>query len=444
MPIPGSESPVRFRDTLPDKIEVAIIGGGIAGICTAWYLAEQGLSVLVCEKGRVAGEQSSRNWGWVRQQGRDAAELPIMIDSIDAWETIAREVGEEIGFTRHGVLYLARTERELEEFEKWLDIAELHQLDSRMLSGREVDEQIRGGEGQWLGALSTPSDGRAEPFTAVPAMARHLQGKGVLIRENCAVRTLDMEAGRVCGFITEDGPVRAETVVCAGGAWSTTFLGNLGIRLPQLTVRATVARTEAAENFFPGNAAGGGIAFRRRKDGGYTIAPGGTNEHFIGADSFRYLREFLPVLKESARNLELLIDEDLIARLFPTRRWRSDQISPFEKTRILNPPPSKKALARMRAGMKKYLPVLADIPFVETWAGMIDVTPDVVPVMDEVPLVPGFFLATGFSGHGFGFGPGAGRVMANMVLGNPPQYDLKRFRFSRFSDGSVMVPGPGL
>jgi glycine/D-amino acid oxidase-like deaminating enzyme len=75
---------------------------------------------------------------------------------------------------------------------------------------------------------------------------------------------------------------------------------------------------------------------------------------------------------------------------------------------------------------------------------MIDVMPDVVPVMDAIDALPGAFLATGFSGHGFGIGPGAGRVMADMVRGMPLGHDLSRFRLTRFSDGSPMVPGPGL
>ncbi|MCZ6501335.1 MAG: FAD-binding oxidoreductase [Gammaproteobacteria bacterium] len=440
----SDRSPINFQDTLPESVEVAIIGAGVIGISTAWFLAKEGLSVLVCEKGRVAGEQSSRNWGWVRQQGRDAAELPIMMDSIDTWETIAKEIGDEIGFTRHGVMYLARKESELAEFEKWLEIAKLHQLDSRLLSGNEVDNLITDKPDQWEGAMYTPSDGRAEPFTAVPAMARNLQGKGVLIRENCAVRALDIEGGRVAGIVTEHGLVKAQTVLCAGGAWSTVFMGNHDIKLPQLTVRATVARTEPSTDFYSGNAVGGGIAFRRRQDGGYTIAAGGINEHFISADSFRYLFKFLPVVKESARILRLRLGGDLIERLLPMRHWSADQISPFEKTRVLNPAPSKGGIEKMRRGLRKYLPLLAEIPFAEVWAGMIDVTPDVVPVMDEVAAYPGFYMATGFSGHGFGIGPGVGKVMANMVLGRQATYDLDRFRLSRFSDGTNMVPGPGL
>ena len=168
----SDKSPINFKDPLPESVDVVVIGGGVAGISTAWFLNKAGVSVLVCEKGRVAGEQSSRNWGWVRQQGRDAAELPIMMDSINSWESIAREVGAEIGFSRQGILYLGRNESELAESEQWLDVARPHQLDSRMISGKEVDELIPDAQGRWKGALYTASDGRAEPFTAVPAMAR--------------------------------------------------------------------------------------------------------------------------------------------------------------------------------------------------------------------------------------------------------------------------------
>ncbi len=444
MVVYSERMPVRFTDALPERTDVVVIGGGVIGIATAWFLRARGVAVLVCEKGRVAGEQSSRNWGWIRQQGRDAAELPIVIESINAWEAMARELDTDIGFTRRGVAYLAATERQLADFEQWLAVAAPHQLDTKLLSRAEVDALIRDRPGQWKGALYTPSDGRAEPFKAVPALADALRRRGAVIRESCAVRALDVEAGKVAGVVTEHGRVHASAVVCAGGAWSSLFLANLGIDLPQLTVRATVARTAVAPDIYAGNAAAPEVAIRRRLDGGYTVAASGINEHFVAADSFRYFRDFLPALRASHRFLDLRFGGDLLHRLTPTRRWRADEATPFERTRVLNPEPSPKALRNMRAGLEQRFPALAQLPFEECWAGMIDVTPDVVPVMDAVPQYPGLYLATGFSGHGFGIGPGAGRVMADLVLGRPVGHDLERFRFGRFFDGSPMVPGPGL
>ena len=102
------------------------------------------------------------------------------------------------------------------------------------------------------------------------------------------------------------------------------------------------------------------------------------------------------------------------------------------------------ALRKMRKKLQRHIPQLAQAEFEESWAGMIDATPDVVPVMDEIASCPGLYLATGFSGHGFGIGPGAGQVMADLVTGRNTGFDLSRFRFSRFYDGSKMRPGPAI
>ena len=168
------------------------------------------------------------------------------------------------------------------------------------------------------------------------------------------------------------------------------------------------------------------------------------NEHFVGADTLRYFSEFLPALRASTRFLDVRFGGDLLARLFPKRHWKDDEITPFETARVLNPEPSPDAMRHVREGIAKRLPKLADVPIVEAWAGMIDTMPDVVPVMDRVAKYPGLFLATGFSGHGFGIGPGAGRVMADMVLGKPPRHDLTRFRLARFEEKGKTEVGPGL
>ena len=120
MPIITESAPIAFSDPLPEAVDVVIIGAGVIGTSTAWFLAKQGAKVLLCEKGRVAGEQSSRNWGWVRQQGRDQAELPIMMESNRIWRDLARSTGEkDLGFTPSGCIYLAESERQLAEYESW-------------------------------------------------------------------------------------------------------------------------------------------------------------------------------------------------------------------------------------------------------------------------------------------------------------------------------------
>ena len=112
--------------------------------------------------------------------------------------------------------------------------------------------------------------------------------------------------------------------------------------------------------------------------------------------------------------------------------------------RVLNPAPNLNAVARMQDHFASAFPSLGHPKIATAWAGMIDSMPDVVPVIDHAPTIEGLVIATGMSGHGFGIGPGIGRVVADVVQGKPPVHDLARFRFSRFSDGSRIEMGPSL
>lgn len=293
----SDSSPVRFAAALPSRADVVVIGGGVIGVMTAWFLRERGLSVVVCEKGRIAGEQSGRNWGWVRQQGRDPSELPIMVESLSIWKRLAAEMGDGLGFRQTGVLYLAKTEKEIEGFEAWTEHSRAHQLDTRLLTASETMAMLKGAVAPWKGGLFTGSDARAEPWVAVPALAAAAEAKGVVIRETCAVRGLDLAAGSVAGVVTEAGRIACDHVVVAAGAWSRLFLGAHGIGIPQLSVLASVAATEPMPEIFPGNAADDDFAFRRRADGGYSIAPGGEHDFFIGRGAFSSLKHYLTVLR---------------------------------------------------------------------------------------------------------------------------------------------------
>ena len=439
-------TPVRFSSPLPPRADVVIIGGGVIGVMTAWFLRQKGLSVFLCEKGRIAGEQSSRNWGWVRQQGRDPGELPIMVESLSIWKRLAAEFGDSLGFRQTGVMYLAKTQREIDNFEAWTEHSRAHQLDTRLLTAAEAAAMLKGAAAPWKGALWTASDARAEPWVAVPLLAAAAEDRGVLIREACAVRALDLAGGKVAGVITEHGRVACDHVVVAAGAWSRLFLARHGVRIPQLSVLASVGATEPMPEIFPGAAADDDFAFRRRADGGYTLAPGGSaHDFFIGPDAFASFFSYLPVLKNDFRATTF---RPMAPKGFPDawgtpRRWAEDAASPFEGCRILNPAPNMKTLGHVQDAFAAAFPALGRPRLVSAWAGMIDTMPDVVPVVDRAP-IPGLTIATGMSGHGFGIGPGMGRVVADLVAGGAVGHDLSRFRLSRFSDGTKIRPGPSL
>ena len=233
------------ENPLPESADVAIIGGGIIGSSTAYFLAQSGVSVALFEKGRIAGEQSGRNWGWVRQQCRSPVELPLMMQSLRLWKELPAQLGEDVGFRQGGTLYLAEDAKELEALGEWLAVAREHELDTKILAGRELKDVFAGGE-RWSGALYTASDGRAEPSRAARAIARGAARAGARILGRTAVRGIETAAGRVSAVVTEHGRVATRAVVCAAGAWTRLFCGSIGIRVPQLPVLGTVARTAPA------------------------------------------------------------------------------------------------------------------------------------------------------------------------------------------------------
>jgi glycine/D-amino acid oxidase-like deaminating enzyme len=427
---------------LPETADVVVIGGGIVGCATAYFLAKRGISVLLCEKGRIAGEQSGRNWGWVRQQGRDPAEMPMIMDSLRIWRGLKAETGEDFGFHQGGSLYLARGQADLEADAKWLPTAEQFQLDTRLVDGRELGGLIEGAEGRWAGALYTPSDGRGEPALAAPALARAAARLGAVVVANCAVRGLELSAGRVSAVVSERGRVATSTVVCAAGVWTSLFCGNLGIVVPQLKTRGSVMRTAPAPEILGGQASSKGVTVRRRQDGGYSVAHGGASEHPIVPDSFRHFGLFLPALRAHRKKLRLAANGRFFEEWKLPRRWSLDAESPFEATRVLDPKPNERILAEARRNLARDFPELAGVAIAESWAGMIEASPDVRPIISTVDGIAGLIVSTGYSGHGFGIGPGAGRATAELAAGDAPAVDLTPFRLSRFFDGTPIKPGP--
>lgn len=433
------------NDTLPARVDAVVIGAGIIGICTALELSERGLSVVVLEKGEVAAEQSSRNWGWCRQMGRDAREIPLILESLKLWHGMNKRVGAETGFRECGIAYLASDENELSKYENWYrEQAIPHGLSTQMINSDEVAKLLPGSTLKWRGAMYTPNDCRAEPFIAVPAMARALQAKCGQIFTNCAARGIETAAGTVSAVVTERGVIATKQVVLAGGYWSRRFLHNIGITFPQLGVLGSVMRSSPVDAGFTTSFSGHKFALRKRLDGGFTI----THNHYsvadITPDTFRFFADFWPVFKLDYKGLKLRLGQRFFDEAKLKRRWTADEISPFEQVRILDPKPAHWILDDAKQALQKVFPVFQGMQIEKSWAGIIDATPDAVPVIDALVKQPGLFLASGFSGHGFGLGPGAGKLMAQIVTGQTPCVDPTPFKFSRFEDGSRPRPTTGL
>lgn len=429
--------PVPVPGHLPRSADVVVIGGGIAGVSTALSLAQRGVATVVVEKGGFAAEQSSRNWGWVRRMGRDPRELPLIVEAQRQWDQMAETVGRDVGFRRTGILYLCESDADIAHHEDWLRRAGDFALDSRIVRGAELAALLPGARRSFPAALYTASDGRAEPQMAAPAIAAAAGRAGASLVDNCAVRRIEVSGGRISGVETEKGRIACSTVVVAGGVWSSRLVRPLGLRLPQLGVRSSVLRTAPFQGGPDAAAWGPSFAYRKRLDGGYTIAPGSQSRHDLVADSFRYFADFLPALRLEWRSIRLRAGRSLLTSV-------RQGPEAFERTRTLDPPESRRLLDRTYAALQDVFPAFRDVPVVQRWAGVIDATPDAIPVISTVQSLPGLVLATGFSGHGFGIGPGAGRLAADLASGDGPCVDPTPFRYERFIDGTRHRPTTGV
>jgi glycine/D-amino acid oxidase-like deaminating enzyme len=428
--------PVHGDAELPKEVDIVVIGGGIIGASTALELSERGLRVALCEKGGIGHEQSSRNWGWVRITRRDPREVPLMAEALRMWSGMNQRLGADTGYKKAGIMFTCKTEAEFEFHDRWRRNLDGYQIESRMLDRAQFAQKFPDSKLDVRGALYTSADGRAEPQKAAPAIAEAARRKGAAILTECAVRGIETQGGAISGVVTERGPIACKSVVLAGGAWSSLFAGTLGLRLPQLKVMNSVIRTKPLEGGPDEAIWSNGFAVRKRQDGGYTIASGHENIVDIVPKSFRFALDFLPALTKEWRSLKFRVGGRFFDEARIASKWSLDEPSPFEYCRVLDPKPSTKLSDVAFDNLRKAFPVFANAQVAQRWAGMIDVTPDAVPVISAIDTIPGFHIATGFSGHGFGIGPAAGRLMADIVTGRSPLVDPKNFRFSRFSDGS--------
>lgn len=424
--------PIRTDPTLPAEADVVIVGAGIVGVSAAYWLARGGMKVVLLEKGSVGAEQSSRNWGWCRQQNRDARELPLSTRSLSLWEDMTDDIGESLGFRRCGLLYLTNDQAELDGWNRWGIFARGEGVDTRMLSASEAAKRGHATQKKWLGGVWSPSDGIADPSLAAPMIAKGVLKHGGHVIQNCAARGVELSAGAVCGVITERGTIRTRQVVMAGGVWARSFLNQLGINFPQASVRSSILSVKPGSIGLPDALHTTNASVTKRGDGGYTLAISGNGRVDPTPGILKSTVQFLPMFAKRWRQLAPGGLQAWRYGFDTNRKWSLEQPTPMETTRILDPRPDKNTLKATLENAQALLPELKNAAIQAQWAGYIDSTPDGVPIIDGNSGISGLLVAAGFSGHGFGIGPGAGHLVADIILGRTPITEIKQYKLSRF------------
>lgn len=424
---------VLTSNELPDSVDVAIIGGGIVGIMAAMYLKEKGQNVVVLEKGVVAGEQSSRAFGWISSLGDESRRLGLSAPSGLVWRGVNTKLGIDSTYRQNGLIYECADDDSIDYWEKWAkDYADQGGKEIQILRGTALAERLPGGAAdKWHAAVLQPLDGSVEPPAGLPRITNALIAKGLKVVQNCAVRGIETSAGAVSAVVTEMGTVKCKSVVVAGGAWARLFMQNLGLNMPLLRVYSYMMRLPDFDNSPLGSGWGAGTPWRKEVGGTYSVGlPANVAPMLL--DNLKFATKFYDSLAKNWDRFEMDPTREFYESLFSQTSWKNNEISPFERERILAPDPKH---ADTRDALKKFFSAFPqeNVQPIEQWGGVIDITPDSAPIIEKVEKIPGLIFAAGMSGHGLSMAPAAGELISQLVLNeskfivDPKNYSSARF-----------------
>ena len=369
--------------------DVIVIGGGVVGCATAYYLAKKGVkNVIVLEADKSIGHGgSSRNGGGVRQSGRDVRELPYAIYAVqNMWPHLSEELGVDVEYYQRGNLRLGKTEMHLEKLEKLASNARSLGLDMNVVDGKTVKEICPYLSDDIIGASWCPTDGHANPMMTTLAYYKRSTEMGVRYFTEAKVKELRKIKGKIRKVVLESGEIfDAETVIVAAGYESRYITRSVGIDVPMTRYFEVALVTEMQPHMFD-------------------IMLGTADADFYG---------------HQAQHGSFVFGSE----------------SGLEEATDMSPNDLKTNSLTVSAGCRAimgYIPLLADAKIVRTWGGWLDNCYDGVPVISKVDEVPGLIIACGFTGHGFGTAPSVGLMLSQMVVGEDTVVDISALRYDRF------------
>ena len=364
--------------------DVAIIGGGLVGTWTAYFLRKLGHSVSVIEKGAVGSQASGVNFGNVRLQGRHPTEFPLALRAHEQWEQIEQLTGETCEFSQCGHAYIALDPTELSRLERYQQEGNAGGLDIELFGGNELRRRF-----PWLGpdvcgATWSRRDGTANPRLATPAVARAARALGADIFPNTRVIALESIGDRFRATTDRDLVFEAPLVVNAAGAWGNEIAEMFGETTPMFPAAPPNFVTEPLPYFITSalQAVGGTVIIRQVERG------------------------------------------NVIVGFYPR--------GPADRARNCAPVPPAKTLIGL-GHMARVVPMLASAQVIRVWSGIEGYLPDMIPVMGWSRTTRNLLHAFGFCGHGFQLSPGVGYTLAEIIDEGKPRIPIDDFAIDRFA-----------
>jgi len=370
--------------------DIIIIGGGIIGCATGYYLTKKGLKVYLFEKDYLTAGSTGRCIGGIRQQFSTELSIKIAMESVKKFKVMDEELGMDVEFEQDGYLFLAHSKEKEETYKKLIALQQRMGLNVEYVDVPTIQEIVPGiSTDDLIGGTYCPSDGQANPFLVVDAYARKIKEKGKIFT-HCEVKKINFQENKVNSITTIDGETyHAPIVVNATGPFIREFSNHLGIDIPIYPERHESLITEPIEVFFRPMVVDyrpDGCYFHQKAKQGSVIGCYTPVPNIPGND----LRSSFEFIKEMGRRM---------ARLIPK----------FENIKIIR-----------------------------QWSGSYEMTPDGNPILDKTD-IEGLWIIGGFCGHGFMLGPEIGYISAAYITTGRPPYDISEFALKRdFSHREVM------
>ena len=383
------------------QADAVVVGGGCMGASVAWHLAQRGFTnvVLVEREAQLATGSTGKNAGGVRHQFSHPANIELSIESIAMMARFEEVVGTPIDFHQDGYLFLLSKDGHVATFLKNVQLQKSHGVDVQWLSPAEAQALVPGLDVTGVkGATFCAADGVADPNGVTVGFAKGAQARGVEIVRDTEVTGIRLDGHRVAEVRTSRGDIATPLVINAAGPWAQSIGRMCGVDVPVAPER---------RHIFIASPPGGGSW----DDPAHAGRVPKNKLLVIDFESSFYFH------REGGGLLFGMGDPDEQPGFAITVRWDF--------------------LPKVIEVAMQRLPALADAAVSHAWAGLYEMTPDHNPIIGPSSDVEGFFTIAGFSGHGFQHAPAAGRILADLITGRDPQFDLSPFTLDRFSQRPV-------
>lgn len=418
--------------------DVLVIGGGLIGLLTAAELAERGVRVTVLEKDDLGFEQSGRSVAAVNLPGGEPnPNSALLRASADEWATFEERWGHTIDLNSGGWNIVIADDHDRE----WLDLerATWHDTagypESELLEAAAAHERFPSLEGELL-AVDVRHGGHVDALMVVNALRQIAQERQIEVRCGEMVTGFDVDGDRIVRVKTTGGSISPETVLVAAGLWSPDLCAPLGFNIPMQRVRAPAVETgPMPPGTIPGFLRGSTFGAKQNRNGTIRITGGyrySAMLHDLSLRDFRDFRVWGPALWQNRKDVSFRVDLAVLkfdlASKVATMRTRNGKVVFPQR---YEPPSKPRDRYSQLADLAKIVPALKQTRIHRSFAGVMDLLPDLQPVLGRIPDVANAYIAGGFSGHGYMNGPGACRAMAELITAGESSIDLDTYRPER-------------